>query len=137
MENEKLLELLKNEEFAKKIVAMETPEEVQKAFEDQGVEITIDEVKFLGEIINKSIEKGGKPLTEEDLEEISGGYNKEKIIEFGKGMREVLPITKVNTFNVGKTVGGLGLVIAGAIGVGATYMGVKWGIKKIKNRNKK
>ena len=58
----------------KKILPMKTPEEVKKAFEEQGVEISLEEVEILGSLINKSIEKGGKPLSEEDLSEIAGGF---------------------------------------------------------------
>ncbi len=52
---------------------METPEEVQKAFAEKGVEISKEEVQALGAIINKACEKKGAALSEEDLNEISGG----------------------------------------------------------------
>ena len=78
MDKKKFQSLLSNEEFMKKILQMKTAEEVQAEFKKDGVEISLEEVGILGSLSNKSIEKGGKPLSEEDLSEIAGGEKEEK-----------------------------------------------------------
>ena len=71
MNESKLKELLSNEEFMNKILAMEEPENVQKAFKEEGLELTMDEVKALGAAFTKAAE--GKELSEEDLDNVAGG----------------------------------------------------------------
>lgn len=74
MENKtEFQKLLKDKDFYESIIKMETPEEVQKAFAEKGVEVSKEEVQALGAIINKVCEKKGAALSEEDLNEISGG----------------------------------------------------------------
>ena len=80
---EKIQELMKNEEFTKKLLSMENPEDVQDLFEDNGVELTLDEVKqigltldkfFSGEITAEQLEQTANgELSEEDLEQVAGG----------------------------------------------------------------
>ena len=72
MENKKLGSLLKDKEFLESIVKMETPEEVQKAFKEKGIDFSKEEILSLGDVINKTIEKG-VVLSEEELDRISGG----------------------------------------------------------------
>lgn len=71
MNESKLKELLANEEFAKKIFAIEEPEDVQKAFKEAGLELTMDEVKALGSALANAAE--GKELSEDDLDSVAGG----------------------------------------------------------------
>ena len=80
MEKEKMEKALKDKDFVAKILAMQTPEEVQEAFKGKGVEISLEEVEILGKIINKTAQKGGE-LSEKELEEITGGG--EKLKKFG------------------------------------------------------
>lgn len=70
-ENEKMQNLLKDESFVKRIVQM-TPEEVQKEFKAEGIEITVEEIAQAGEYINSIIKNGGE-LSEEALENVAGG----------------------------------------------------------------
>ena len=72
MSNGKILEVLKDEEFIKKILETPTQDEVQHAFKEKGVEISKEEIGILGDIINKMKEKNSTSLTEE-LNEIAGG----------------------------------------------------------------
>ena len=72
MENKKLGSLLKDKEFLESIIKMETPEEVQKAFKEKGIDFSKEEILSLGDVINKTIEKG-VVLSEEELDRISGG----------------------------------------------------------------
>lgn len=81
MENkEKFQALLKDEDFVAEILELQTPEEVQKKFAENEVELTIPEVQHLGDAINYMIENGKTELTEDDLENIGGG----------KGVKEYL-----------------------------------------------
>ena len=68
----KLYELFQDERFVSDLLEMEEPEQIQTALRDQGIEMSLEEVKTVGAICEKLIEKDGE-LTEEDLEEISGG----------------------------------------------------------------
>ena len=43
MSNEKILEVLKDEAFAKSILEMQTQEQVQAAFKERGIEISKEE----------------------------------------------------------------------------------------------
>ena len=97
MSNEKILEILKDKNFAEKILKMQTPEQVQVAFKEKGVEISVDEVKIIGSILNKMVEKKTTNLSEEDLNEIAGGGG---FGEFMKGVGEGaldVPLNLANT----------------------------------------
>lgn len=72
-EIEKVQKLLSDEEFVKKLISQETIEDAKKLFENQGIKTSIEEMEMLGRFIKKISEKGNKKLSEEDLEEISGG----------------------------------------------------------------
>lgn len=88
MDNEKLIEILRDKEFAKKILVMETAEEVQNAFKEKGVEISLEEIGALGTAINKIIEKGEKSLSEDELGGISGGHVGYNAVSFLAGLYE-------------------------------------------------
>ena len=80
---EKIQELMKNASFIKKLLGMENPEDVQDLFEDNGVALTLDEVKqiglmldkvFSGEITAEQLEQAASgELSEDDLEQVAGG----------------------------------------------------------------
>ena len=72
-EIEKVQKLLSDEEFVKKLISQDTIEDAKKLFEDQGITTSIEEMEMLGRFIKKTSEKGNEKLSEEDLEEISGG----------------------------------------------------------------
>ena len=163
MNKEKILEILKDQAFATKILEMQTPEQVQAAFKEKGVEISVDEVKVLGEIINKMVEKKTSKLSPADLEEIAGGFEigdlKKDLIDAGKGLATgakaaiTTPIKVAsggkfgddkiyddNNNQITKGVGAAGVMVLGAaalVGVGAAgYKAVEWGIGKIRKKIK-
>ncbi|MDR1627461.1 MAG: hypothetical protein LBR79_01645 [Oscillospiraceae bacterium] len=72
--NDKIKEKLKNKDFLKKIIGLETKEEVKKAFSEEGLEISEQEVEEIGEYINACVDKLSK-MPEDDLEKISGGLS--------------------------------------------------------------
>ena len=139
MSNEKFLKLMQDEEFVKRIVKMQTPEEVQNEFRKEGVELSVEEIETLGSIINKSIEKDGQPLTEQELLEIAGGINTKN---FSKGFVEslILPVKRVisseyRSYGLGE-LASQGVIAGLGAGLGAGLVGVAWAIKdrqKIKN----
>ena len=75
MENEKIQEILKDKKFSSQVLKMETPEEVQKAFKQKGLELSLDEIGIIGDLVNSMIARNSTDLSEEDLEEIAGGFN--------------------------------------------------------------
>ena len=160
MNKEKVLEILNDQAFATKILEMQTPEQVQAAFKEKGVEISVEEVKVLGEIINKMVEKNTSKLSPADLDEIAGGFEfKEGAKKVSKGLargtmetvQAPLRLAAPNTFK-GKNVYGdsgetnkvaegaaaVGIMAVGAaalMGAGAiAFKGVEWGIRKIKKK---
>lgn len=69
--------LLEDKDFVEKILVMKTPEEIQKAFSDKGVKISIEELeeiaKNVSQIINNPNAK--EEIIDNEMESISGGAN--------------------------------------------------------------
>lgn len=86
--NNKFIDVLKDEDFANEILEMQTTEEVQKAFKEKGIDITIDDIKIIEEIINKMVEKNSTILSEEDLENIGGGKT------LSEGLKDIISTPK-------------------------------------------
>ena len=82
-EIEKVQKLLSDEEFVKKLISQETIEDAKKLFEDQGIKTNIEEMKILRELIKEISNNSKKELSEDDLEEISGG------VSIKNGLRKV------------------------------------------------
>ena len=73
MTNEAILrEVFSDEEFAKSLFALETPQEVQTALQDRNIELSIDEIMNLRDRIVKAQEPGAE-LSDEELEWVSAG----------------------------------------------------------------
>jgi hypothetical protein len=72
MNEAKLKELFSDEAFMTSLLKLETPEEVQKALKAKGLELSIEEIKYIGAVLEKAAEKGGT-LNEADLEKVAGG----------------------------------------------------------------
>ena len=76
MDKERMKEALVEEGFAERLLSLETPEEVQAAFKEKGVEMRVEEVllfrDMLVEMVEKTVQRGGE-LSLEDLDEVSGG----------------------------------------------------------------
>lgn len=71
---EEIAKILENETFFNDMLDMQTFQEVKYAFQKEGVEISLDEIKMINAIINKIVEKNSPELSSEELEQISGGY---------------------------------------------------------------
>jgi hypothetical protein len=72
MDNKKLAELMRDEPFMKEILEATTVKEVKGLFKERGVEITDSDIEFLAKVIAQVDKNEGK-ISEEDLENISGG----------------------------------------------------------------
>ena len=79
MDKTEIADALKDDDFINDILEMQTSEEVKDAFAEKGIDISVDEVKTIGAIINEMVEKDTTDLSEEDLEAISGGFSEENI----------------------------------------------------------
>lgn len=63
--------LLEKEEFLEKLKGVNTDEECQKLFADNGVELSIDDIRMMVEESAKAAKTG--ELSDEDLDNVSGG----------------------------------------------------------------
>ena len=108
MNNQKLQNLLKDEKFIEVLGGAGTPEEVQKVFNDNGLEASVDEIKKLAD-------DSVKILNASELDSISGGVSN-GLKSFGKGLAH--GVTAGVAFgNKGFTKGKLGRNIGNATGL--------------------
>ena len=69
---EKLTKALSDKAFAEKVLAMETPEEVRAALLEKDIDLGVEDINEIKDLLVKHFE-GGEELSEEDLEDVSGG----------------------------------------------------------------
>ncbi len=67
---EMLKNLMADQEFVKAIAYMEEPEDVQKAFSDKGVEITLEEINAIAEAVMAG---NSDELSDDQLDHVAGG----------------------------------------------------------------
>ena len=101
MNQEKLKELFADEAFVKELFSKETPEEVQKMFEEHDVDVSVEEIMEAREIILKKMDQGAEnlELTEAELEEVSGGVG---MIVFAAVGLVLISVPTVNTLTKGR-----------------------------------
>lgn len=100
MSIEKIKELMENKEFVAGILEMESPEEVQNAFAEKGVDLTIDQVK---QIATMAFSDGSAEIPEEELDAVSGGITLEAICIIAGGVKLFFDIaTEVNKSRTSK-----------------------------------
>ena len=73
MNEERIKEVFADEAFVKELLSTETPEEVQAMLEDKDIEVSIAEIVKLRELLEKKAEDPNAELSDEDLEDVSGG----------------------------------------------------------------
>ena len=66
-------ELLADETFSRQLIAAESEEEVQKMLADKGVSLSLDEIKAIGDLLDKHAGNDDGTLSEDDLEQVAGG----------------------------------------------------------------
>ena len=69
----KFEELVKDEEYLRSLMELEEPADVQKALEEKGIELTIQEIVRIRDVLLKSMENHNGELSEEELGEVTGG----------------------------------------------------------------
>lgn len=69
---EKIKSLMSQQEFVDKLLACEEPEQVQALFAENDVELSLEEVKAIGQGLAAMSESDGE-LSEDDLEGVAGG----------------------------------------------------------------
>ena len=67
---EKVTALMENPEFVAKIAAMEEPEDVQKAFQENDIEFSLDEISQIARMVENS---NSEELDVAQLDSVSGG----------------------------------------------------------------
>ena len=68
---EKLKELVSDADFTEQLLDLETPEEVQAAIKEKGVDISLDEINQIKDYIIANADK--EELDDEQLEQVAGG----------------------------------------------------------------
>ena len=68
---EKLKEIFSDADFTAKVLELETPEEVQAAVKEKGVEISLEEINSIKDYIIQN--SGNEELDDEQLEQVAGG----------------------------------------------------------------
>lgn len=127
---EKMGELLKDEQFAKTFLAVDSAEEAVALFAGRGVEISEDEVgalaKQIATLSQKLVQNGGE-LDEDDLERIVGGAwsGEDAVTGAGVGLLVGGVIGGIICPGLGSIVG-----IVGGAGIGTAIGGVVSSIGK-------
>jgi len=85
MENLKNEELLKNNEFLKKLAPIQSAEGIVDAFKKEGGDISLDQADFLLKAVDATAKKGSA-LSESELESIAGGNSDARKIGEGVGI---------------------------------------------------
>ena len=65
-------EAFKNKAFVRKLLSLETGEEVRKALAEKGIVLSAEELDKFAEILVLALEKG-EAMTDSDLEKVVGG----------------------------------------------------------------
>jgi hypothetical protein len=77
MNKERIKEIFSDEEFVVELLGLENPEDAQALLKTKGIDLELDQVRKMGEIINKQLnavttEEG--EISEEELEDVAGGW---------------------------------------------------------------
>ncbi len=70
---EKITEAMRDIKFVEKIIDIRSPEEMQKAFATKEIDLSLEEAQAVISTIKKLSESKPGEVSDEDLEEISGG----------------------------------------------------------------
>ena len=75
---------------------MKTPEQVQDAFLEKNIKLSIDEIKVLGDLVNLIRKQKSQPLSEAELDNVSGGVVQPSSTE---NDQPALPNSSMNTIS--------------------------------------
>ena len=96
MDNKKILEILSDQAFFTNIISMKTPEQVQDAFLEKNIKLSIEEIKVLGDLVNLIRKQKSQPLSEAELDNVSGGVVQPSSTE---NDQPALPNSSMNTIS--------------------------------------
>ncbi len=65
-------EVFADEDFIKKLLCLETPQEVQTAMSGKGIDLTVDQIVKIKDLVVKRLETG-EELSDADLQDVTGG----------------------------------------------------------------
>ena len=83
---EKLEELLKNEEFAAKLLALDDDKDVQEMLNDNGIEMTLEEIAAVKKGVIAELNGEEAELSEDDLECVAGGVSVGAVVKVVGGV---------------------------------------------------
>lgn len=63
-------EVFSDKEFVKSLLLMETPEEVQSALKEKGIDLTVEDIMQIREMCNRA---DTDELSDDELENVAGG----------------------------------------------------------------
>ncbi len=154
MDSEKLNDILKDENFMKKVLKSDSVEEFKTLFKDRGIELSDKDVEEIAGVFSNNI---SNPMEECELEDISGGkislnFNSMKmgdisrfvknisksvlilsiagsLVYFAKKGGEVMDAVTSATYDVGGTVRRVGRTMDAATGVVNNVGGVVEGLE--------
>ncbi len=137
--NEKILEKLKDKEFAKKIIGIESEENVIKAFKEENIDISKKEVEELGNIVSDIISKFSE-MPEDQLEKVSGGDLQDAVDNvvdiytlpgqiMGHAVKKATPNSGDSVLDDG-AIGNAAFLAVTALQTYGIYKGGKWAINK-------
>lgn len=73
MNQEKITQVLSDQAFVESLMNMETPEQVQSAMKDKGIDLTIDDIVKVRELLVAKKDSSSDELTSDDLDNVAGG----------------------------------------------------------------
>ncbi len=113
-----ILEKLKDHRFLTKILGFRTKQEVIKAFEDENIQMSNEEVEELGKLIINMVSRMSE-MPEEELQKVSGGqYVWNDLFDIYHDKLGFSPNASDGLV--------LGSLVVGTLGIGASgYMGIK------------
>ena len=72
MQEALIKDVFADEEFVKRLLCLETPQEVQAAMSGKGIDLTVDQIVKIKELVVKRLD-AGQELSDEELEDVTGG----------------------------------------------------------------
>lgn len=73
IDNAKFNVLMEDKVFVEKMLSLETPEDVQHLFCENGVDFTLEEIMAIGAELDRQFHKQNGELDENALDDVSGG----------------------------------------------------------------
>lgn len=76
---EKIQQVMSDQEFVKELLSLENAEDVQAKFAEKDIALSLDDIKLIKDTIIAKLESGSTELSEDDLETVAGGVVAETV----------------------------------------------------------